>query len=456
MVASLIVLVVALPASVYFIFSKRLARSKDWAATVTPLASIIGSGFLVCAPLLADDIGYYAVFGMAALLLLAYAIGSALRFNILHTEKLLQEPVSSSDRPQSTQAQNPSQSPVEPSTKKTSNHSLFIGHSWRARLIPHPFSDGLLRKTETLSHGVLIIAYLISVTYYLQLLAVFSLRAFTPNPDETLTSIITTVILAGITAIGFTKGLEMLERIEHYVVGLKLAMITSLTAGLLWHNGWLASTGDWHLPSMPEEHQPWRTVRFLMGMLIVVQGFETSLFLGSRHSPEQRIRTMRRAQIISAIIYIAFLTSATVLFDSIGDSSPSEVTAVIDMAKIVSPVLPILLIVMSLSSQFSAAVADDAGCGGLIETMSRKKIPSRYAYLFIGVLTIALTWVTNVTEIISLASRAFAVFYALQCLVATIAAYKAHAVTYRKVRIAFYLLLSLICAAVALLGIPAE
>lgn len=456
MIASLIVLAVALPASAYFIFSKRLARSKDWAATVTPLASIIGSGFLVCAPLLADDIGYYAVFGMTALLLLAYAIGSALRFNIRYTEKLLQEPLSSNETFPPTQAHNKSQPAVESLAKKRTKHSLSIGHSWRALLTPHPFSDGLLRKTETLSHAVLIIAYLISVTYYLQLLAVFSLRAFTSTPNETLTSIITTVILASITAMGFTKGLEILERIEHYVVGLKLAMITALITGLLWHNGYLVSAGAWRLPSMPEGHQPWRTVRFLMGMLIVVQGFETSLFLGSRHSPEQRIRTMRRAQIISAVIYIAFLASATVLFDAIGDSSSSEVTAVIDMAKIVSPVLPVLLIVMSLSSQFSAAVADDAGCGGLIETMSRKKLPSRYAYLFIGVLTIALTWITNVTEIISLASRAFAVFYALQCLVATIAAYKAPAVTYRKARIAFYLLLSLICASVALLGIPAE
>jgi hypothetical protein len=34
-------------------FSKRILNSRRWRATVTPLASIIGSGFLVAGPILA-------------------------------------------------------------------------------------------------------------------------------------------------------------------------------------------------------------------------------------------------------------------------------------------------------------------------------------------------------------------------------------------------------------------
>jgi hypothetical protein len=36
----------------------------------------------------------------------------------------------------------------------------------------------------------------------------------------------------------------------------------------------------------------------------VVQGFETSRFLGEKYSPEVRVASMRNAQIISAVLYV--------------------------------------------------------------------------------------------------------------------------------------------------------
>lgn len=50
-----------------------LARSDSWRATVTPLASIIGPGFLICGPLLARAFGSAALGTMA----LAYAVSVA-------------------------------------------------------------------------------------------------------------------------------------------------------------------------------------------------------------------------------------------------------------------------------------------------------------------------------------------------------------------------------------------
>ncbi len=44
-------------------------------ATTTPLASIFGSGFLVIVPILAAAVGPYAVYAMAGVTLLAYAVG---------------------------------------------------------------------------------------------------------------------------------------------------------------------------------------------------------------------------------------------------------------------------------------------------------------------------------------------------------------------------------------------
>jgi hypothetical protein len=77
-----IIIVVALALGAYLAISKRLAGSSGWKATVTPLASIMGSGFLVSAPLLAGVVGNLAVVCMGVLLVLAYMVGGAIRFNI--------------------------------------------------------------------------------------------------------------------------------------------------------------------------------------------------------------------------------------------------------------------------------------------------------------------------------------------------------------------------------------
>ena len=49
---------------------------------MTPLASIIDSGFLVLAPLLVREFGTRAVGVMAGLCGVAYYVGEAIRFNI--------------------------------------------------------------------------------------------------------------------------------------------------------------------------------------------------------------------------------------------------------------------------------------------------------------------------------------------------------------------------------------
>jgi hypothetical protein len=73
-VLNAIIIVVALSLAGYLAFSKRLSASSSWKATVTPLASIMGSGFLVSAPLLGGIVGNWAVVCMAILLVLAYLV----------------------------------------------------------------------------------------------------------------------------------------------------------------------------------------------------------------------------------------------------------------------------------------------------------------------------------------------------------------------------------------------
>ncbi len=402
MLLNAIIIIVVLALAGYLAFSRRLAGSKKWDATVTPLASIMGSGFLVTAPLLAGIVGNLALACMAVLLVLSYAVGSAIRFNIRHFE------------------------PIE--------------------------SDkGLVQDIAFLSRVVLAGAYFITVTYYLQLLAAFLLSAFGIH-NEMLASSITTVLLVLICGIGIWRGLDELEMVERYAVSLNLGMIGALLLALAVYNVQLLGSGEWRLPDVSSTINL-HDFRVLLGLLIVVQGFETSRFLGDEHPAETRIATMRTAQLVSAAIYLVFIGLATVLFK---DSFGADVTAIIKMTAPVAAVLPILLSIAAIGSQFSAAVADNSGAGGLLEDITERKLPIRLAYLLILFITVVLTWQTNVNAIIAYASRAFALFYMLQCLVALMVCFENKDLARRKLRMALFAAVTLACLTVFIFGLSSE
>lgn len=400
---SAIIVTVGLVLAGYLAFSRRLATSPSWKATVTPLASIMGSGFLVSAPLLAGVVGNLAVLCMAVLLALAYAVGGAVRFNIRHFEPIAE-----------------------------------AGH-------------GPAQDVAFLSRIVLAGAYFISVTYYLQLLAAFVLAAVGVQ-GQVVAHVITTLLLLIIGGVGMWRGLGELEGLEKYAVSLNLGMIGALLVGLSIYNATLWVGGEWKLPEVSSDIDL-RDLRILLGLLIVVQGFETSRYLGDEHPPEQRIATMRAAQQISAAIYLLFIGLATVLFH--GDLG-ADVTAIIGMTKPVAIVLPLLLSVAAIGSQFSAAVADNSGAGGLIQEITHKKLPLRFSYLLILVVTVALTWETDVNGIIAYASRAFALYYMLQCIVALLVAHQTPDLPARGRRLVTFAGLAVICLLVFALGLPSE
>ncbi len=400
---NVVIIVVALVLAAYLAFSKRLAASSSWKATVTPLASIMGSGFLVSAPLLAGVVGVSAVFFMGLLLLLAFGVGSAIRFNIRHFEPIENE-----------------------------------GH-------------GAAQDVALVSRIVLAGAYFISVTYYLQLLAAFLLN-FVDMHSEFWAHVITSTLLLLIGGIGIWRGLDELESVEKFAVSLNLGMICALLVGLSVYNINLLTSGNWALPDVSNQIDL-KDVRILLGLLIVVQGFETSRYLGDQHPADQRIATMRTAQFLSAVIYILFIGLATVLFQR---GFGADVTAIIEMTKPVAAVLPLLLSVAAIGSQFSAAVADNSGAGGLIEEITHRRLPIRYAYLLILLVTLALTWETDVNGIIAYASRAFALFYMLQCIVAFLVAWQLKTLPHRASRLLLFGSLAFICLLVFAFGQPSE
>lgn len=430
--SSIIVVLTALIAGGIFLFNRRLNTSSSWRALITPLASIMGSGFLVCAPLLYASIGNYAVFAMAGLLCLAYAIGGVIRFNIRYGEALFEkENVSTSDGRE--------------------EHRLHVCHRNVACSVIVLEVTTFLEKS---SHFVLAGAYCISVSYYLQLLASFGLQSLSIS-HAWYGKALVTVILTVIGIIGTVRGLKGIERLERTVVGINLAMIAALITGLIYHNYEIFSHGTWGLHHISIPMDKLYIVRTLMGILIIVQGFETSRFLGSEHSKEERIATMRWAQLISAAIYILFISVMAVVINNAGSSHGEGITAIIGLSKIVSPVLPILLTITAIGSQLSASTADDAGCSGLLEAILKGGKISRINYAIVSVAAIILTWLTDVYGIISYASRAFAFYYALQCVIAILVLRKVSSVSLPKIKSILFGVLAGLCALITLFGIPA-
>lgn len=380
-------------------------RSTTWRATVTPLASIVGSGFLVVAPLLGFTVGRWAVFAMAGIVGLAYLVGSAVRYNIRHVEDIIEKEASR-------------------------------GLSSRA-----------LNWMSLAAKLALAAAYVIAITFYLKLLGAFILRL--GGIENTFAqNLIATTLVVFIGGFGWWRGLRILESFEKYAVEGKLAIIGGLLVGLAFFNGRSLATGNWQLPELDIDWNL-RTVRQLLGAFLIVQGFETSRYLRGVYRPEKRVATMRIAQWIAAAIYLIFIGLATVLFGTFHEVSE---TGIIDLSQRIAFALPFLLVLGAAMSQFSAAVADTVGAGGLIEEATRERIKPFVAYPGIALIVIALLWVANVFEIIAFASRAFAFYYAIQCGMAAL-----HCVSHRKgSRAAYFLLLAFVMLVTCIFGIPAE
>jgi len=384
------------------LFHPRLLRRPAWRATVTPLASIIGSGFLVAGPILQHAAGSLAWAAMLGLCALAWVFGSAIRHNIRFVEPAL--------------AEGP---------------------------------DAAQRWLERGSNLVLAIAYFISVAYYLNLLAAFALRLFDITDTGPIRLVSSAVIIA-IGALGATGGLKALERVEIWAVALKLALIAGLFAALLAATGSDLISGDYVWPDMAGEHGM-TELRTLLGLVILVQGFETSRYLGKAYDSELRIRTMRWAQALSTAIYVAFVLLITPWFQGDLPAQGGE-TAIIDILRPVAVLVAPLLILTALSSQLSAAVADTNGSGGLLAESLSRWVNVRTGNLATAAVALGLTWTLDIFEIIAWASRVFVAYYALQSLQASLSAWRRG----KRAEAVIYGVAVLTGAVIVVFAIPAE
>ncbi len=392
----------------FVLMRSRMLKGELWQATLTPLSSIIGSGFLIMAPLLASIVGIGAPVAILGIVALAYAIGHVIRFNIVHVEPRI-------------------------AGGQLSRHSQEI---------------------EYLSCIALVLAYVVAVAFYLSLLSNF-LLSYLDISDPNLERLVTTTIILFITGIGYFKGLSGLERLESFSVNIQLAVIFSLIIGLFLFSIDFLLERELHL-DYPKRDVSTQS-RMLAGVLLIVQGFETSRFLGDKYSREIRVSSMRNAQIISGILYIVSVMLLLPVVQQI-DLLDFKMAEIINAMKPVAVILPLMLMVAALMSQFSAAVADLGGGGGLLRENSHHRLSTGLGYVSVAVCSILLVWAVDLLEIITLASRAFATYYFLQTLLALIYNYK-DCPPMAKMTLVNEILfagLALVLAYVIIFSIPAE
>jgi amino acid transporter len=338
------------------------------AATVTPLASILGSGLLIIVPVLERTLGAWSVFGAAAICAVAWLVGTVIRHNVIAAEQ--RETAGTLDR-------------------------------WTGRL-------------ERLADVVIVVAYVISVALYLRIMAQYVVGFFNSAGSTLWEPIIACVAVGIIVVIGALRGFKGLNRLDRVSLIVVLGLTTVLGIVLLIHDGATAATRSLRLPPVPAL-PPLSILLILGGIVITVQGFETVRYLGAQYDAPTRVWASRVAQLVSTSIYIGFVAVATPVMGLGSKAGPDN--TLLDITARIAPWLALPLVLSAVLSQFSAAIADTAAADGNLRDLN-KWFRGPRPYLISGAAVIVLAAFVPTLTIVAVASRAFAAYYAIQSVIA--------------------------------------
>ena len=337
-------------------------------ASVTPLASIFGSGFLIIVPVLERTLGALAIVGVIGVCALIWLVGTAIRHNVATVEPLAE------------------------------NGQLDAG----------------TKRLEQASDVVIVVAYVISVALYLRIMSQYVIDFAFAGSDAAERGLASAAVLT-IIAIGITRGFKGLDLIERLALAAVLTLTTVLGAALFFNDAGDLLGSGLEFPPVPDRGLV-EILLVLGGVVITVQGFETVRYLTDEYDRETRIWACRLSQLVSASIYIAFIAVATPVM-GLGTSDGADET-LLDITSRVVPLLSLPLVIAAVLSQFSAATADTVAADGNLRNLFSKAMRGWRSFAVTGAGAILLIWIAPTFTIIAIASRAFAAYYALQCVVA--------------------------------------
>jgi len=344
-------------------FSRRVMT-----ASVTPLASIFGSGFLIIVPVLERTLGAHALFGIVGVCVFIWFVGTAVRHNVA-TAELLKE---------------------------------------AGRL------DPATQRVEQVADLVIVVAYVISVALYLRIMSQYVVEFAGSGSDSAERALASAAVLL-IVGVGVMRGFAGLDLMERFALGAVL-VITTVVGGALFFTDAVDLLGSGiDLAPVPGEGLT-DVLLVLGGIVITVQGFETVRYLADEYDRDTRILACRLSQLVAASIYIGFVAVATPVMGLGSADGPDE--TLLDITGRVLPLLSLPLVVTAVLSQFSAATADTVAADGNLRRLVGGPMRGARPYVVSGAAAIVLVWTLPTFTIIAVASRAFAAYYALECIVA--------------------------------------
>jgi hypothetical protein len=393
-----IVAVVTLGALARLLYRPKVQESAVYKATVVPLAEIMDVGFIVFSPIIVLLFGYGAPWAMLGLCLLGILTGVATSYNIRNYEPLIGK-----------------RDPL---------------HTW-----------------NSVALWALLAASVVNVGYYAQLLMTLVWLPLGDVYSPELVTATAALLLGVLTIYGFAKGLMALNDLGNRTTAFNLAAIVAVLVAFATYNVQRLAGGDFDWPDLHPAADA-EAFRKLLGLFVLVQGFESSRYIGAYFSADMRVRTMRSAQYVSSVVYVLFVAFSLILFATV--TPPHNVTAIFEVSEQVSAFLPFLIMAAALGSQLSAIVNDTETRTEMLAGQVGDRLPRRWTFPLFLVPAILVVLLTDVSSVVALASRVFAAYYLSQALIAGRLAWRAG----RWAWVAFFAIIALAMTSVAVLGLP--
>ena len=351
----------------YVLYRPRIQQSKDYQATVVPLANIMDVGFILFSPAIVLLVGFRAPFFMLGICLVAIAAGLAIAYNIRNYE------------------------PVE-------------GEAGRPD------------RLERISEWSLLGASMVNIAYYTMILMMLIQLPFDWDSVNGRT-VMGIALLAVLVVIGMSGGMDWLNQAGNRTTAFNLAAVIGIVIAFLVANVQEALGGRWDLGPSPDLGT--EEIRKMVGLFAIVQGFEASRYIGVRFGSERRVSTMRVAQVVSTIVFVLFVVTLLLAFLPPPPGVEDDASAIFAVSALVGDMLPWLLLLAALGSQTSAIIGATSSRSDMLVN---HKISRTTTFPIILVPAIMLVIFVDVNMAVNLASRVFAAFFTIQASLALILA----------------------------------
>jgi hypothetical protein len=355
----------------WMLYRPRVQQSEKYQAMVVPLSNIMDVGFIIMAPAIVLLAGYAAPLVMLGICLVAIATGFAIAYNVRHYE------------------------PIE----GTNDRVNVVGHAAR---------------------WALTFASVINIAYYTLVLVTLFLWPLDLYSERNL-AVVGTLLLGGLIVVGFAGGMDRLNALANKTTAFNLSAVVAIVVAFGVYNIQEALGGREIFPPVDTVIDA-EAFRQIIGLFAIVQGFEAARYIGGRFSGELRISTMRVAQVISSVVFVALIAFVIILFVQVDtDFSGSSIFIVADE---VGDTMPWLILLAALGSQTSAIIGATMSRSDMLVShkVLQRGISRRASFVILLLPAIALFLLADVPMAVALASRVFAAYFVLQATIAWILA----------------------------------